>query len=175
MGVITSFIWAMLVMMFVMSIVRKAAAKGSPQGQQKPPQQQGQVLPQQAKRQAARTVTDAERARPDGYRSRQAQPDIVERAKANSRRYAARDETLAEMESAHGHSERVGSAVAGYVESEREAHRRMHEEPHPPVEEESCLGTIEDLMVKGYHGNLSFERDFIGEAQDFLASITMPG
>lgn len=104
-----------------------------------------------------------------------AQPDIVERAKANSRRYAAQDETLEEMEADHGHSERVSSAVAGYVEREREEHRRLHEEQRPPVEAESSLGSVEDLIVKGYDGNLSFERDFIGEAQEFLANITIPG
>lgn len=145
-----------------------------------------------------RVVTDEDRARLEAYRRKKAgsnayvpskpvqtkqnlnvnrqrnvlQPDIVERAKANSQKYA-KDETLHELESRHGHSERVGSAVAGYVEREREEHRRMHEEPMPGVEEISLLGSVEDLMVKGYSGSLSFERDFIGEAADMLAAFTM--
>ena len=122
-----------------------------------------------------RAVTDADRARLEEYRRKKAGakapavPDIVERAKKNSQKYA-KDETLAELESQHGHSERVGSAVAGYVEREREEHRRMHE---GAVEEASLLGPVEDLMVKGYSGSLSFERDFIGEAEDMLAAFTM--
>lgn len=150
-----------------------------------------------------RKMTDADRARLEEYRQKKAaqgsnayvpskpvqpnqalnanqqrnmaQPDIVERAKANSNRYAGKDETLLEMEKEHGHSERVKTAVADYVEVERAEHRKLHEKPLPSVEEESCLGTIEDLMVKGYSGNLSFERDFIGEAQDMLASFTLQG
>lgn len=146
-----------------------------------------------------RTMTDADRARLEAYRQKKAgaavnveakpvqsnqdldrnwqrtlsQPNIVERAKANSMRYAKSDETLQEMEAEHKHSERVGTAVAGYVEEERAEHKRMHEEPLPPVEEVSLLGPVEDLMVKGYDGNLSFERDFIGEAQDMLAAFTL--
>lgn len=146
-----------------------------------------------------RVVTDADRARLEEYRRKKAasgayvpsepvspnqntsanrqrnaaQPNIVERAKANSRKYAEKDETLSEMEREHKHSERVGSAVAGYVERERKEHRKMHEEPAPRVEETSLLGSVEDLMTKGFDGSLSFERDFIGEAEDMLAAFTM--
>lgn len=146
-----------------------------------------------------RVVTDADRAKLEAYRRKKAgsnayvpskpaqpsqnlnanrqrnasQPNIVERAKANSQRYAASDETLSELEKQHGHSERVSSAVADYVEKEREEHRRMHEESAPGVEETSLLGSVEDLMVKGYSGSLSFERDFIGEAAEMLAAFTM--
>ena len=146
-----------------------------------------------------RTMTDADRAKLEAHRQKKAdsgtyvqskpsqpnqelnrnqqrnaaQPNIVERAKANSKRYAMADETLQEMETEHHHSERVSTAVAGYVEEERAAHKRMHEEPLPPVEEVSLLGSVEDLIVKGYDGNLSFERDFIGEAEDMLSTFTL--
>lgn len=36
---------------------------------------------------------------------------------------------------------------------------------------ESLLGNIEDLMVKGYDGELSFERDFVAEALDMINSF----
>lgn len=133
-----------------------------------------------------RVMTDADRARLEEYRRKKAksassvgtnqmrsaaQPDIVERAKANSRKYAGRDETLEELEREHKHSERVGSAVADYVERERQEHMRMHTEPAPKVEDTSLLGPVEDLMVKGFDGNLSFERDFVGEAADMIAGF----
>lgn len=110
----------------------------------------------------------------DVYRERvKNEPNIVERAKANSKKYATEDVTLETMEEEHQHSEKVSSAVAAYVEEERAAHRKMHEEPHPAIEETSMLGSVEDLIVKGYDGNLSFERDFLGEANDFLANLTL--
>lgn len=79
------------------------------------------------------------------YRTPVSQPDIVERAKANSQRYAKRDETLEET----------------------------HGETKPGEEEPGLLGSVEDLMVKGYDGNLSFERDFIAEAQQMLSAFTL--
>lgn len=40
---------------------------------------------------------------------------------------------------------------------------------------ESTLGTIEDLMIKGYEGNLCFERDFLGEAMDMVTRFSLGG
>lgn len=93
--------------------------------------------------------------------------DIVERAKANTKKYES-DKTLTDMEREHNHSERVSSAKAPYVEKEREEHLKMHTQKMPDIEEVSMLGSVEDLMVKGYDGNLSFERDFLGEAMDMM-------
>lgn len=194
-------VWYIFVVIIVVSVIKKAANKGDTKGQTV--QQAYRQMTQQAwqqNSQTQRTVSDRDRAKLEEYRRkktqgtyvpsrpvtsnqdldanrqrRMEQPDIVERAKANSKRFAAQDNTLEEMESGHGHSEKVSSAVAGYVEREREEHRRLHEEPRVPIEMESSLGTVEDLIVKGYDGNLSFERDFIGEAQEFLANITVPG
>ena len=100
-------------------------------------------------------------------------PDIVQRAKANAKKYET-DETLHELESEHKHSERVSTAEAAYVAKDREAHMKMHTQP-TPVEEENLLGSVEDLMVKGYDGNLSFERDFLGEAMDMINRFTLAG
>ena len=98
--------------------------------------------------------------------------NIVERAKQNVNKYAE-DTTLEQLEKEHKHSERESKAEAAYVAKEREEHRKLHTEPIPLVEEESLLGSVQDLMIKGYDGNLSFERDFVGEAMDLLNSFTV--
>lgn len=103
-----------------------------------------------------------------------ATPDIVQRAKSNTKKYEA-DETLHELESEHKHSEKVSSAEAAYVAKDRAEHLKMHMEPAPGVEDENLLGSVEDLMVKGYGGNLSFERDFVGEAMDMINRFTLAG
>ena len=103
-----------------------------------------------------------------------ATPGIVQRAKANTKKYEA-DETLRELESEHKHSEKVSSAEAAYVAKDREEHMKMHMEPAAHAEDENLLGSVEDLMVKGYDGNLSFERDFVGEAMDMINRFTLAG
>lgn len=135
---------------------------------------QQNAQPKQQKRQ----MTAAERAKLDAYRqqkaaAKSAQPtNIVDRAKQNANKYAE-DTTLEQLEKEHKHSERESKAEAAYVAKEREEHRKLHTEPIPPVEEESLLGSVQDLMIKGYDGNLSFERDFVGEAMDLLNSFTV--
>ena len=69
------------------------------------------------------------------------------------------DVTLQTMEAEHNHSERVSAAVHHHSED---------------VMPENMLGNIEDLMVKGYDGNLCFERDFLGEAMDMISRFTVP-
>ena len=137
--------------------------------------QNAYAQPTQQKRQ----MTADERAKLDAYRQQKAfaQPapkptNIVERAKQNVNKYAE-DTTLEQLEKEHKHSERESKAEAAYVAKEREEHRKLHTEPIPQVEEESLLGSVQDLMIKGYDGNLSFERDFVGEAMDLLNSFTV--
>lgn len=81
---------------------------------------------------------------------------INERAKANTDAQKT-DVTLETMEAEHNHSERVAPAV--------------HHHPED-VMGESMLGTVEDLMVKGYDGNLCFERDFVGEGLDMISRFS---
>ena len=69
------------------------------------------------------------------------------------------DVTLQTMEAEHRHSERVAPAV--------------HHHPEDVIPE-SMLGSVSDLMVKGYDGNLCFERDFLGEAMDMISHFTVP-
>ena len=137
-------------------------------------QQNAYAQPKQPKRQ----MTAAERAKLDAYRqqkaaAKSAQPtNIVDRAKQNTNKYAE-DTTLEQLEKEQNHYERESKEEAAYVAKEREEHRKLHTEPIPPVEEESLLGSVQDLMIKGYDGNLSFERDFVGEAMDLLNSFTV--
>ena len=83
---------------------------------------------------------------------------ILQRAKANADEDKV-DVTLETMEAEHNHSERVSAAV--------------HHHPED-IMPENMLGNIEDLMIKGYDGNLCFERDFIGEGLDMISRFTVP-
>ena len=49
-----------------------------------------------------------------------------------------------------------------------------HVSKHVEEQDAQLLGTVEDLMVKGYDGKLSFERDFLGEAMDMINSFSIP-
>lgn len=84
---------------------------------------------------------------------------IVQRAKANVEEDKV-DVTLETMEAEHNHSERVSAAV--------------HHHPEDVIPE-NMLGNIEDLMVKGYDGNLCFERDFVGEGMDMISRFSLGG
>ena len=83
---------------------------------------------------------------------------ILERAVKNAEEDKI-DITLETMEREHNHSERVSPAEHHHSED---------------VMMESMLGTIEDLMIKGYDGNLCFERDFVGEAMDMISCFSVP-
>ncbi len=81
---------------------------------------------------------------------------IVERAKKNTDEDKV-DVTLETMEAEHNHSERVSAAV--------------HHHPEDAIPD-NMLGTVEDLMVKGFDGNLCFERDFVGEGLDMISRFS---
>lgn len=81
---------------------------------------------------------------------------ITERAKANADENKA-DVTLETMEAEHNHSERVSAAVHHHTDD---------------ILPESMLGSVEDLMVKGFDGNLCFERDFVGEGLDMISRFS---
>ena len=49
----------------------------------------------------------------------------------------------------------------------------MAPEQRAVEDKESILGDVQDLMVKGYDGNLQFERDFLGEAMDTINSFSI--
>lgn len=81
---------------------------------------------------------------------------ILQRAKANTDEDKV-DVTLETMETEHNHSERVSAAV--------------HHHPEDIIPD-NLLGTVEDLMVKGFDGNLCFERDFVGEGLDMISRFS---
>lgn len=83
---------------------------------------------------------------------------ILDRAKGNAEEKKV-DVTLNTMEEEHNHSERISHAKHNHPED---------------VMQENMLGSVEDLMVKGYAGNLCFERDFVGEAMDMISRFTVP-
>lgn len=100
-------------------------------------------------------------ARQQVYKSRMEAKNttILQRAKSNAEE-DKEDVTLRSLEESHGHSAHVEPAV--------------HNHPEDEIPENS-LEKIEDLMVKGYEGNLCFERDFVGEAMDMVNRFSMGG
>lgn len=94
--------------------------------------------------------------------------DIISRAKNNADKLKE-DTTLKEIESSHKHSEKQ---VAKPVEHSQvcQSHLQNDNVIEPG---ESVLGSIEDLMIKGYSGNMKFERDFVGEALDMVANFSI--
>ena len=154
------------------------------------PQQQSQqyryAQPQQqnpyAQTQQRRQMTEEDRRKLEAYRQKkmaqqsgmaQSQiPDIVARAKNNADNYA-QDVTLQQLEEEHQHSERM-SAGEHMADTPRHPQDAAHVSKHVEEQDAQLLGTVEDLMVKGYDGKLSFERDFLGEAMDMINSFSIP-
>lgn len=81
---------------------------------------------------------------------------ILQRAMANADEDKV-DVTLETMEAEHNHSERVSAAV--------------HHHPEDIIPD-NMLGNVEDLMAKGYDGNLCFERDFVAEGLDMISRFS---
>ena len=105
--------------------------------------------------QAPKYATHVESARVQ-VQQQVANTTILQRAMANAEEDKV-DVTLETMEAEHNHSERVSAAV--------------HHHPEDVIPE-SMLGSVEDLMVKGFDGNLCFERDFLGEGLDMISRFS---
>lgn len=152
----------------------------------------------QAQPQTQRTMTPEDRQRLEAYRAAKAtqnggataagypvkqqpknvQPkqDILSKAQKNAKKYE-NDTTLEQLEHEHNHSEQVKATISKEAlqqKKEMHPHDASHVSQVVGEESDSILGTIEDLMVKGYDGNLSFERDFIGEAMDMISHFSVP-
>lgn len=84
---------------------------------------------------------------------------ILQRAKTNAAEDRV-DETLRSLEGSHGHSAHVAPAV--------------HQHPEDIIPD-NLLENIEDLMIKGYEGNLCFERDFVSEGMDMISRFSLGG
>jgi hypothetical protein len=177
-------IWIIIIGFFIYKSVRKnpelekqlneAKEKAMRENRPVPPRQATPPRPAAVQRQAT-TPRSAAAARTATMETAQTRmPEIVTRAKENSAKYADLDLTLEELETEHEHSERV-SPAGGRHESVSET-KKAHTAPEEKgnfIEEEDILGSVEDLMVKGYDGNLSFERDFVGEAMDMINTFTL--
>jgi hypothetical protein len=174
-------IWLIIIGYFIYKSVRKnpelekqlneAKEKAMRENRPVPPRQATTQRPAAARKPAA-TPRPATATRPAAAQT--GMPEIVTRAKENSARYADIDITLEELETEHEHSEHV-SPAGGRHESVSET-KKAHTAPETVgsfIDEEDILGSVEDLMVKGYDGNLSFERDFVGEAMDMISSFTL--
>ena len=101
--------------------------------------------------------------RPGTDTVRKAQPDIVVRAKINNDHFNE-DDTLAEIEKMHGHKESEPP-----IRIEHEAVCMTHAaDADAAFPQESIFGSAQDLIVKGYDGNMDFDRDFIAEAMEMI-------
>lgn len=103
---------------------------------------------------------------PYAKQQRPVQQDIIGRAKANNSKLAE-DRALKEIEQMHNHKEKQEKQV---VEHSRNC-QTLVGDSDAILASESILGSVDDLMVKGYSGNLQFERDFMAEAMDMLNSF----
>jgi hypothetical protein len=125
---------------------------------------------------AAASAKTASYTAPAAAAKQQKSTDILSRAQQNVKKYEA-DVTLEELEQDHDHTEQSARTI-----SKEELQQRKDMHPHDAAhvsaeiasESESILGTLEDLMVKGYDGRLSFERDFVGEGMDMISRFTVP-
>ena len=101
--------------------------------------------------------------RPGTDTVRKAQPDIVVRAKINNDHFNE-DDTLAEIEKMHGHKESEPP-----IRIEHEAVCMTHAaDADAAFPQKSIFRSAQDLIVKGYDGNMDFDRDFIAEAMEMI-------
>lgn len=137
----------------IQELARENIAKAKQRAQEKASEMYEQMnlseyVPKQENKEAKQQVQKA--------RTEARNTTILQRAKANTDTKKA-DVTLETMEAEHNHSERVSAAV--------------HHHPEDIIPD-NMLGTVEDLMVKGYDGNLCFERDFVGEGLDMISRFS---
>ena len=144
-----------------------------PQMSQQPQMAQQQRMPQQpqmARQQQSRPqqkmpewLKNSGVYRPGTDTVRKAQPDIVVRAKINNDHFNE-DDTLAEIEKMHGHKESEPP-----IRIEHEAVCMTHAaDADAAFPQKSIFGSAQDLIVKGYDGNMDFDRDFIAEAMEMI-------
>lgn len=130
--------------------------------QQRMPQQprQQQSMPQQK---MPEWLKNSGVYRPGNDTAKKTQPDIVARAKINNDHFNE-DDTLAEIEKMHGHKENEPP-----IRIEHEAVCMTHAaDADASYPQESIFGSAQDLIVKGYDGNMDFDRDFIAEAMEMI-------
>ena len=171
-----------IIFIVVPIIIGKATKKNGKQGQQRtavPPNSMRQddrmPMPVEQRNNASnqstmyQQVNVAQPKSANQYSASKKNISIVEKAKMNNAKLA-QDETLKEIEALHSHQEKH--------EAEKVQHsaacQTLKTDADAILAEESVLGTIDELMAKGYSGNLNFDRDFVVEAMDMISSFTVP-
>lgn len=151
-------VWVFII---VAVIIVNASTKSKKQRQKKSINQQGTYMTQQTPQQAY----ERQRALSQQTRAK------VQTANEIYEQRNRMNETKARLQEKFG-TEKQDSEILAKVNANVQKTRT---DQFVNVQEDSILGTVSDLMAKGYSGNLSFERDFVGEAMDMLAGyLSMP-
>ena len=156
-------LWFIILCVIIGSRVSRENKKNQNRNLNRPPQPQmaqQQRMPQQK---MPEWLKNSGVYRPGTDTVRKAQPDIVVRAKINNDHFNE-DDTLAEIEKMHGHKESEPP-----IRIEHEAVCMTHAaDADAAFPQESIFGSAQDLIVKGYDGNMDFDRDFIAEAMEMI-------
>lgn len=182
-------LWFIILCVIIGSRVSRENKKNQNRNLNRPPQPQMSQQPQMAQQQRMPQQPQMARQQPQMARQRQsmpqqkmpewlknsgvyrpgtdtvrkAQPDIVVRAKINNDHFNE-DDTLAEIEKMHGHKESEQP-----IRIEHEAVCMTHAaDADAAFPQKSIFGSAQDLIVKGYDGNMDFDRDFIAEAMEMI-------
>lgn len=171
-------LWFIILCVIIGSRVSRENKKNQNRNLNRPPQpqmSQQQRMPQQPQmaRQQPQMAQQQQKMpewlknsgvyRPGTDTVRKAQPDIVVRAKINNDHFNE-DDTLAEIEKMHGHKESEPP-----IRIEHEAVCMTHAaDADAAFPQKSIFGSAQDLIVKGYDGNMDFDRDFIAEAMEMI-------
>ena len=182
-------LWFIILCVIIGSRVSRENKKNQNRNLNRPPQPQMSQQPQMAQQQRMPQQPQMARQQPQMARQRQsmpqqkmpewlknsgvyrpgtdtvrkAQPDIVVRAKINNDHFNE-DDTLAEIEKMHGHNESEPP-----IRIEHEAVCMTHAaDADAAFPQKSIFGSAQDLIVKGYDGNMDFDRDFIAEAMEMI-------
>ena len=182
------FIWFMIVMYIVLRCVsasKKKAKQTKPNVPRQPaptkqwnqPQQSRtqQSRTQQSRTQQSRTQSNRTQQRPTNTAAAK-ENSILEKAKANASQQFDSD-TLEARGSADlgrvplGDEIMKDKAKANHIHSSHEAGHEAELKNQAGVDDFDTyhlIDEVNDLIVKGYSGNLEFERDFLSEATDML-------
>ena len=167
------FIWVAVIIYIVIRCTKNAKKneREATPNVPRPPQYSGQQMPQQRPPQQ-RPPQPAKRSQPQQAASQ----SILQKAKANASQQFADDTKPSDRVVELGRVP-VGDEIMKDKAKARHIHSE-HEDGHG-TELRNQLGVddfdtyhlmdeVNDLIVKGYSGNLEFERDFLAEATDML-------
>lgn len=172
-------IWVAIIVYIVIRCTKNAkndqrpATPNVPRDARARQQMPQQRMPQQH-RQAPRQTQPAKR--PQQTHASKPQDTILQRAKANAARQFDDDTRPSEQKVELGRVP-VGDeimkdkAMARHIHSEHEDGHEVELHNQPGVDDFDTyhlMDEVNDLIVKGYSGNLEFERDFLAEATDML-------